>query len=178
MSSWHKVGSVLGLACDLDAGTMQVTVDGSFSGRNGGTPFKKGVHPGPKVGSGLFPAVTGGKCQIKCNLGNDLLRNPFRFSAPSTDYIALSISANSLLTQGKVSVLRSVCNGYRSRPYICLNMLFLKCTKSACRSMLRIPTLLSHSRAWSLSLNAVPCYSLAFSVSSKQSELWFLCCGF
>jgi hypothetical protein len=108
MSSWHEIGSVLGLACDLDAGTMQVAVNGVASGRNNGTPFKKGVRPGPKVGSGLFPALTGGRCKVRYNMGNDLIGKPFRFSGPTAEYVAVAAAVH--LSQGMVVVHVIACS--------------------------------------------------------------------
>lgn len=99
MSSWHKPGCVLGLACDLDAGALHVSVDGDFSAGHGGTPFKKGVRPGPRVGSGMYPAVTGGNCRIRYNLGGDGVNRQFRFLPPSAEYVSV---ATAKLTTAKV----------------------------------------------------------------------------
>jgi hypothetical protein len=77
----------------MTAGSMRVSVDGDFAYGHGGTPFKKGVRPGPEVGGGLYPAITGGDCRIRYNLGGDLVHNPFRFSPPSAEFVSVAAGA-------------------------------------------------------------------------------------
>ncbi len=45
--------------------------------------FPKDVKPCSAVGVGLFPALSGwGGCRVRCNLGRDLGRRPFKYGPP------------------------------------------------------------------------------------------------
>ena len=65
----------MGVAWDWVAGALLVAVDGAAL-----TPlFPDGVKPGPTVGAGLFPAVSGmGGCRVLWNVGH----RPFRHGPP------------------------------------------------------------------------------------------------
>ncbi len=79
---WFSVGKTLGVAADLDAGTL-------FFASDGGpwtTSFTSGVAPGPEVGPALFPALSGsGDARVRCNFGTDASQ-PLRHAPPSDDY--------------------------------------------------------------------------------------------
>ena len=91
MRGWLKSGNVVGVACDLDLGCMVVSINGDFSNPAGGVAFESGLKPGPSIGKGLFPVVTGYHgCKVKCNLGNDLVNSPFLYAAPSPDYVSVA----------------------------------------------------------------------------------------
>jgi hypothetical protein len=64
----------VGVAWDAAAGALLVSVDGSAP-----VPFfPSGVAPGPAVGAGLYPAVSGGDgCRVRWNVGG-----PFRHPPP------------------------------------------------------------------------------------------------
>jgi hypothetical protein len=107
MSGCLRVGAVVGVALDLDAGAMRVAVADippppQPEGGQAAEPpsaaaapvaadwkvaFAGGVRPGEAVGSGLFPAVSGCEgVQIRYNLGDDLAARPLRLLPPSGDY--------------------------------------------------------------------------------------------
>jgi len=89
IDSWLEVGTIFGIAIDLDLGCMQACVLTHDSPLDGGwtTTFDSGISPGQAVGSGLFPAVSGTKgVKIKCNFGHDLVNRPMRLLPPSSEY--------------------------------------------------------------------------------------------
>ncbi len=75
-------GDVIGLACDLDAMNMHVSVNGKFDAPNG-VVFKLDRHA---VGDGLFVALSGKKGKVRFNLGPKAL---FRH-APPADFQAFA----------------------------------------------------------------------------------------
>ena len=75
-----QAGDVIGLACDLEAMRVHVSVNGSFAA-------PKGVvfELAPKaVRDGLFAAITGKTCKVRCNLGEAA----FKHAPPSADFTA------------------------------------------------------------------------------------------
>ena len=93
---WHKgenvpfggqwrAGDVVGLACDLQAGSrrMLVSLNGDFN------PPYGAVFDLPAAGleGGLCPALTADSGLYRCNLGGGL---PFRHAPPSTEYRAMA----------------------------------------------------------------------------------------
>ena len=89
-AGWFVPGGVLGLAADLEAGSLRV----AFAAGGDSSPawreaFASGLRPSAKVGGGLFPAVSGyGGARIRCNFGGDPQR-PLRLPPPSRDYVAV-----------------------------------------------------------------------------------------
>jgi hypothetical protein len=75
-----KAGDVVGLACDLEAMQVLVSVNGSFDAPNGRV-FE--LDAGAAEG-GLFPALTGSSGAVRCNLG----ARPFRHAPPSAAFKA------------------------------------------------------------------------------------------
>ena len=75
-----KQGDVIGLACDLEAMRVHVSVNGSFAAPNGVV-----FELAPKaVRDGLFAAITGKTCKGRCNLGEIA----FKHAPPSADFTA------------------------------------------------------------------------------------------
>jgi hypothetical protein len=95
---WKK-GDVLGLACDVEKGTMQLSVNGG--------PFVKlyssGVSTGPAVGADLFPIMAGERgLQIRLNFGtNPHLVAVFQHAPPDFRYVMepLHMMAESLVAK-------------------------------------------------------------------------------
>jgi hypothetical protein len=77
-----KTGDVVGLACDLDGMQVLVSVNGSFAPPNG-LVFELAPHD---VHGGLFAAFSGIKGELRYNLG----QAPFKYAAPSSDYVGFS----------------------------------------------------------------------------------------
>jgi hypothetical protein len=75
-----KQGDVIGLACDLDAMRVHVSVNGSFAAPNG---VVFGLAP-EAVRDGLFAAITGSSGKLRCNLGEAA----FKHAPPSADFTA------------------------------------------------------------------------------------------
>ena len=75
-----KQGDVIGLACDLDAMRVHVSVNGSFAAPNG---VVFGLAP-EAVRDGLFAAITGSSGKVRCNLGEAA----FKHAPPSADFTA------------------------------------------------------------------------------------------
>ena len=79
---WFKAGKTLGLALDLDAGTLRVSVDGGAWA----VAFQDGCAPGAAVGAALFPALSGkAGARLRANWGWDRER-PMRHGPPEGDY--------------------------------------------------------------------------------------------
>ena len=111
MRGWLKSGNIVGVACDLDSGRMMVSVNGDFENPSGGIPFDSGPKPGPTVGRGLFPVLTGYHgCKVRCNLGNDLVNRPFSYLAPSSEYTSVAAAAFGR-SKVKIFFLRIVDSG-------------------------------------------------------------------
>ena len=84
-SGWFVAGKTLGLALDLDAGTLRVSVDGGAWA----VAFQDGCAPGAAAGAALFPALSGCTgARLRCNWGGDGGR-PMRHGPPSGDYRAV-----------------------------------------------------------------------------------------
>jgi hypothetical protein len=77
-----RTGDVVGLACDLDGMQVLVSVNGSFAQPNG-LVFELTPH---SVQGGLFAAFTGSSGELRYNLG----QVPFKYAAPSSDYVGFS----------------------------------------------------------------------------------------
>ncbi len=92
-----RKGDVIGVACDVKKGTMQISI-------NGGAflaVFSSGVSTGPVVGSDFFPIVAGArKTKVRLNLGADAFL-PFRYAPPDTEYLVgpLRAIAESLVSK-------------------------------------------------------------------------------
>ena len=84
MSLWHgssrpwatdgaqwKEGDVIGIACDLDEGTMQVSVNGEW---DAGSKVFDSIRLESTVGEWLFPAFSGKGLQARCNFEPGSLR--------------------------------------------------------------------------------------------------------
>ena len=79
-AGWFVAGKTLGVAADLDAGTLLVSVDGA----DWTVAFQAGCAAGPAVGAGLYPAVSGqGGARVRCNWGADAGR-PMRHGPPAS----------------------------------------------------------------------------------------------
>ncbi len=82
---WFAAGKALGMALDLDAGSMLVSVDGAawtvaFAAQN------RPCCPSAAAGAALFPALSGwGGASVRCNWGTDPER-PMRHGPPSGEY--------------------------------------------------------------------------------------------
>ena len=79
--TWN-VGDVIGLACDLDAMQMHVSVNGSFAAPNGAV-FE--LDP-DAVHDGLFAAFSGVSGKVRYNFGEA----PFQHAPPAADYQAFA----------------------------------------------------------------------------------------
>jgi hypothetical protein len=77
------------LAWDAGAGALLVAVDGA----DPKPLFPEGLRPGPAVGVGLFPALSG---QDGCRVGVNLGQRPFRH-APPAGFLACSSAAPAAL---------------------------------------------------------------------------------
>jgi len=75
-----KQEDVIGLACDLDAMRVHVSVNGSFAAPNG-VVFELAPEA---VRDGLFAAITGHAGKVRCNLGEAA----FKHAPPSADFTA------------------------------------------------------------------------------------------
>lgn len=75
MKNWLHVGNVLGVAVDQDRGTMQFALTERFEAKPPNrsqwiTAFESKVNTSAVVGSGLFPALSGGKgVKVRYNFG-------------------------------------------------------------------------------------------------------------
>jgi hypothetical protein len=88
-SSWGRLvraGEVVGVAYDLDRGSLSVSVSGSFAPPMG-EAFEQGVRAGPVAGAGISPAIGGRQVELRYNAGGDPAGRPFRFAPPSPDYL-------------------------------------------------------------------------------------------
>ena len=77
-----QAGDVIGLACDLDAMRMHVSVNGSFAAPNG-VVFELAPDA---VRDGLFAAFSGHTGKVRYNFGEV----PFQYAPPSADYQAFA----------------------------------------------------------------------------------------
>ncbi len=86
-AGWFESGKTLGVALDLEAGAILVSVNGT----EWATAFRGGCAPGAAVGASLFPVLCGlGKVRVRCNWGADAGR-PMRHSPPSAEYRAVGL---------------------------------------------------------------------------------------
>ena len=75
LADFQRAGAHVGVAWDAAAGALLVSVDGSDLA----PLFPSDVAPGPAVGAGLYPAVSGSRCcRVRWNAG----RQPFRHPPP------------------------------------------------------------------------------------------------
>ena len=75
-------GDVVGLACDLRAGRMLVSLNGDFA-----PPFGAAFElPAAGLEGGLCPALTAKFGLFRCNLGYGPAGRPFRHAPPSPEY--------------------------------------------------------------------------------------------
>ena len=74
LAGFQRAGALVGVAWDAAAGALLVSVDGSALA----PLFSSGVAPGPAVGAGLYPAVSGEEgCRVRWNA-----QGPFRHAPP------------------------------------------------------------------------------------------------
>ena len=72
-AGFKRAGATVGVAWDAGKGALLVAVDGAALA----PLFPDGVNPGPVVGAGLFPALSGwGGCRVAWNLGQRPFRHP------------------------------------------------------------------------------------------------------
>jgi hypothetical protein len=115
-----RVGDVVCVACDIENGSIEISVNGPRGGHCSGTAFSQGACPDQLVGSGLFPVIGGlDGCTVSCNLG----QTSFKFPAPFD-------------SRGYVSVLSSV----RERRRAAVNV--------PCAASLQFPVLSPHARVF------------------------------
>jgi hypothetical protein len=87
-SGWSAAGKTLGLALDLEAGALLVSVDGAEWAP---APFSHPCKPGADAGAGLFPALSGFLgARVRCNWGVDA-RRPMRHAPPPGGYRAVGL---------------------------------------------------------------------------------------
>ena len=77
-----KAGDVVGLACDLEAMQVLVSVNGSFDAPNG-LVFQLDASAAE---AGLFPAFSGESGTVRCNFG----ARPWRHQPPSPAFTAFA----------------------------------------------------------------------------------------
>jgi hypothetical protein len=78
---WRE-GDVVGLACDLRAGRMLVSLNGDFA-----PPFGAAFElPAAGLEGGLCPALSAKFGLCRCNLGYGPAGRPFRHAPPSPEY--------------------------------------------------------------------------------------------
>ena len=86
---WFVVGGVLGIAADLDAGTLHCT-----TGRGWTPSLNSDLRPGPAVGGALYPALDVSRdTAVRVNLGGDASR-PFRHTPPTGEYKPFAAAAD------------------------------------------------------------------------------------
>jgi hypothetical protein len=96
---WFGAGKTLGVALDLDAGTLLVSVDGAAWT----VAFADGCAPSAAVGAALFPALSGSEgAQVRCNWGADAGR-PMKHGPPSGEYCAVGLAMQVLLSPAALS---------------------------------------------------------------------------
>ncbi len=93
MTGWLQVGTVLGVAVDLEQGCMLATACPASNNRVSDwlTVFKTGLTPSSEIGSALFPVICGVLgVEVKYNFGFNLASRPMIHSPPSDDYKPIS----------------------------------------------------------------------------------------
>ncbi len=90
-AGWFASGKTLGVALDLDSGTMHVSVDGG----DWAVAFQDECAPSATAGAALFPALSGKSgARVVCNWGAD---RPLKHTPPSGEYVALGQASKVLL---------------------------------------------------------------------------------
>jgi hypothetical protein len=93
VAAWNVAGGTLGVALDLGAGTLHLSVNGG----DWALAFPNATHTSPcrpsvATGAALFPALCGSDgVRVRCNWGVDALR-PMKFTPPSGEYMALGLA--------------------------------------------------------------------------------------
>ncbi len=97
LMKFQHAGATVGVAWDAVAGALLVTVDGEALN----PVFTDGVAPGPVVGVGLFPALSGSDgCRVGWNLG----RRPFRHPPPPGFLPCASTAPEQVTARGFICV--------------------------------------------------------------------------
>ena len=92
VAGWFKKDKTLGIALDLDAGVMSVSVDGG----EWAVVVPDGCNPSVTAGATLFPAVSGGKgARMRFNWGVDAVRQ-LKYAPPSAEYQAVGLASKVL----------------------------------------------------------------------------------
>ena len=82
---WCSEGQTLGIALDVDTGSMLVKSGAASSWI---PVFESGVMPGAEVGGGVFPVIFGlFGAKVRCNFGFDASR-PLVLAPPTADFEA------------------------------------------------------------------------------------------
>ncbi len=72
LAEFERAGATVGVAWDAGKGALLVAVDGADLA----PLFPDAVAPGPAVGAGLFPVLSGrGGCRVRWNLGRQAWRH-------------------------------------------------------------------------------------------------------
>ena len=87
-AGWSEAGKTLGVAVDIDSGTMSVSVNGGAWA----VAFPKGCTPSVEAGAALLPAVSGNGGRLRCNFGADAAR-PLKHGPPSDEYRAVGLAS-------------------------------------------------------------------------------------
>ena len=86
-TAWQP-GDVVGVAADMESGTLSYSVNGSFEAPNGAAFEGVACAPG-----GVFPALSGqGGLKVRCNFGGGAGAGlgAFRFAPPSDGFVAVA----------------------------------------------------------------------------------------
>ncbi len=107
LAGFRRAGATVGLAWDAGSGAVLAGVDGA-------SPlvplFPDSVAPGPVIGAGLFPALSGkGGCRVRWNLG----QRPFRH-APPPGLLPFIDAALGQVDRMRASALTSLCDAGRA----------------------------------------------------------------
>ena len=106
-----KAGDVVGLACDLDAGRMMVSLNGDFSSPFG-VVFEGGVTPGgTDVGPSLYPIVCGRLVHVGLAFGAGGEEDALRFAPPDPAYLSEPAAGSpGQLAQAEVAVAAALAD--------------------------------------------------------------------
>jgi hypothetical protein len=97
-AGWFETGNILGVALDLDTGTLLASVNGTCWV----VACPNAIHTSPccpsgTAGSALFPAMCGGGgARLRCNWGG-VAGRPMRHCPPSGQYLAVGLIAMQVL---------------------------------------------------------------------------------
>jgi hypothetical protein len=119
MTGWLQVGTVLGVAVDLEEGSMLATASPTSITcvSDWHTAFKTGLSPSSEIGNALIPIVSGVLgAEVKYNFGFNLASRPMLHSPPSDDYKPISTAL--FLNGHQVSISRPNQNGIRLLPKV------------------------------------------------------------